>query len=167
MALDATLVIAATSGELYVATVGTAFPLAPATTGFTGLGYVTEDGFSMTREFNVDDIRAFQSPYPVKRIPTEANFTISATFMQTDSTIEQLFYGVDATGDAPATPAAVERAVILDFTDGTVTKRLTIARAEVTADGDMTVSRGEAVGYPLTFTALAPASGPLYSVDTI
>jgi hypothetical protein len=177
MALAASKVRVFGTGELSVAPVGTTLPttvsgaLDPA---FVGLGYNSEDGITISRDVSIEDILAWQSVTPVRRVASETTFSLAGSFLQSDPTVVALFLGLGAftgTTDFTAVGSTVqgvtERAVVLDFKDGTIDYRLVIQRAEVTSDGEINVTRTDAAAYPLTFTALAPSSGTdLYSLIT-
>lgn len=177
MTLAASKVRVFGTGELSVAPVGSTLPTTVSgalDTAFIGLGYNSEDGITISRDVNIEDITAWQSVTPVRRVATETTFSLAGTFLQSDANVLQLALGLSAftgTTDFIATGSTVqgvtERAIVLDFKDGTKDFRIVIERAEVTSDGEITLSRTDAAGYALTFTALAPEEGTdLYTVIT-
>lgn len=158
------------TGEIFVAAVGstaptdaTAAPAAP----FVGLGYNSDDGVTFSRDVSVEDIFAWQSVVPVRRVSSETTFTVSATFLESDPTVTSIFLGLgawevagtDFSADGSTLQSVTERAVIVDFLDGAFSYRLYIPRAEVTSDGELSINRTSAAGYPMTFSALAPSAG--------
>lgn len=177
MALAAGKVRVFGTGELFVAPVGSTLPTTASgalDTAFVGLGYNSEDGVTLSRDVSIEDIPAWQSVTPVRRVASETTFSLAATFLQSDVNVVALFLGLGAfTGttdfiaDGSTVQGVTERAVVLNFADGTIDYRLVIPRAEVTSDGEVNINRTDAAGYPLTFTALAPLSGTtMYSLIT-
>ena len=61
--------------------------------------------------------------------------------------------------DVPTVPAQDARALVVQFDDGSIHRRLYIPKVEVTEVGDSAVTRNAAQTYALTFTALQPTSG--------
>lgn len=183
MALVAGQVRVAGTGEVYVAPVGT-MPPADSTEALSatwkGLGYNTDDGLTITRSMEVEDILAWQTLTPVRRVPTSQEFTVGATFLQSNPDVVSLFHGTTAfsepdgvgnPGEFKATasiaPEIVERAVVVEFKDGSVSYRIHVPKAQITADGDQEINRSNAAGYPMTFSALAPDTGSdLYEILT-
>lgn len=177
MALAASKVRVFGTGELYVAPVGSTLPTttsAALDTAFLGLGYNSEDGITISRDVSIEDILAWQSVTPVRRVASETTFSVAGTFLQSDADVVSLFFGLgaftgttDFTASGSTVQGVTERAVVVEFKDGTIDYRLVIPRAEVTSDGEVNINRTDAAGYALTFTALAPSSGTtLYTLIT-
>lgn len=171
MALTATEVRVASDGRIYVGDVGATAPTTPTgtTTGFTDLGYASEDGVTLTPSIDTEDINAWQSAVPVRRIVTGSSLEIGFTLIQSNPDTLGLYFNavqVGANFEIPVSPDPLERAIIVDWIDGGENFRLVVPRAQLTDAGEMTLARGEAVGFEMTFTALPPATGPLATVLT-
>lgn len=165
------------SGELYVAPVGTTLPksaedkLDPA---FIGLGLVTEDGVTFTNGAEVEDIKSWQKPNPVRRVVTGRSYTAAAQLQQYNrenfgiafgggkwTEPEPGVYRYDPPGDADA---LTEYAVVIDAQDGEREDRAVIMRATVEGEVQTQFVRNAAALLPITFAALTPddAERPWY-----
>lgn len=172
MANTATEVRVASDGHIQVGNVGTAAPadavVAPGV-GWTDLGYASDDGVTITPSLDTDDINAWQSAVPVRRIVTGSSLEIGFTLLQSNAETFGLYFNATVAGstfEIPVAPDPLERALLIDWIDGTENFRLYVPRAQLTDTGEATLARGEAVGFEMTFTALAPATGPLAVVLT-
>jgi hypothetical protein len=172
MANVATEVRVASDGHIQVGAVGVAAP-ADATAapgvGWTDLGYASEDGVTITPSLDTEDINAWQSAVPVRRIVTGSSLEIGFTLLQSNEDTMALYFNAVQNGsnfELPVAPAPLERALLVDWIDGGENFRLLVPRAQLTDAGELTLARGEAVGFEMTFTALAPAAGPLAIVLT-
>jgi hypothetical protein len=130
------------------------------TTGFTGLGFVSEDGVTETRDRSSDDIKAWQNAATVRTVVTDASLTYSFTLLETKKETVELFYGATVTaavadGSFVVVPASTggRRSFILDVVDGTELIRTYIPQGEVTEVGDRVYASGEPIGYEVTITA--------------
>ena|SRR5690349_15227390 len=173
MTLAAAQVRVAANGELSIGVVDTAVAPTDASAAldasWTGLGYNTDSGLTVSRSVNVNDIAAWQSQVPVRKVPADQACSIAGDFMQSNKDVVGLWYatgtfalagaGPDKEATADINPALVTKAVVLDWEDGATLFRLYIPKAQVTANGDQTLTRTGAVTYPLMFAALAPDSG--------
>lgn len=181
MTLAAAQVRVAGNGEISIGVVGTASPPTDATTalgtGWTGLGYNTDSGLTVSRTVNVNDIPAWQSQVPIRKVPQDQAASIAGDFMQSNKDVVALWYATgafavatpstDMKADADINPALVTKAVCLNWEDGATLFRLYFPKCQVTANGDQTLTRTGAVTYPLMFSALAPDSGTtLFSLFT-
>lgn len=182
MALTATQVRVAGTGEAHVGAVNTAEPTGPTAVlppaDWTGLGYTTEDGATISRSPNQENIMAWQSVTPVRIITTELELTVAAQFIQSNADILALYFGIvdgfvagtdpdTYKGEIPADPAVIERALIMDWQDGflddgttPLVTRLWLPRTTLSETGDTSLTRTAAVGWEMTFSALAPDDGP-------
>lgn len=170
MALIASEVRVAGTGEVFVAPVGTVAPTDASTAlsvDWTGLGYTTDSGVSINRSVDREGITAWQSVTPVRYVYSAAELTVSAEFIQSNEEILKLYLGIQSfdglapnlTGEIPTIPQQDTRAMVLQWVDGDITNRLYIPKVEVSETGDVSLSRTEATGYSLTFAAVAPADG--------
>lgn len=158
------------TGELFLAPVGTALPDTAAEAldaAFVGFGLTTEDGVSLSKSITREGIMAWQSVTPVRYINTGQEFGVAATFLQSSSAILKAWLGSGdfatdgGTGfraDVPVDPTTDQYALVLQWDDGDIRSRLTIAKTEITETGDVPIGR-TATAFGLTFSALTPDSG--------
>lgn len=173
MTLVASQVRVAGTGELFVAAVGEAAP-ADATVAlgaaWKGLGYTQPEGATIGRALDREPIEAWQSVTPLRYIYNGAELTIAAAMLQSNSQIAGLWFGGgdfaetapgsgEYKADMPTVPEGIERAILLEFVDDTVTSRIYIPRAELRETGDVQISRTAPAAFQMTWGALAPDSG--------
>lgn len=168
---DASELVVASSGSVAVAPVGTTLPTsatASLNAAFTDLGYITEDGVSLTVEPQVEEFMAWQSRQPVRRELTGQDITVSFALEQWNSdSIILAFGGGDVTEaggqytyNFPAdTDALDERALVVSWKDGTKDYRAVFARGNVTDSVETSLTRSELSVLPITFKALEPTAG--------
>jgi len=153
-----------------VAPGGTAVPanIGAAWTGFTDIGYASEDGATLSRSLTTEQIKAWQSIAPIRYLITEVAFTISFNLLQWNKTTLPFWLGggsvVNQGGGSfkytvSSSPTIDERALGIEWTDGALTYRATISRGMVTESGESQVNRSNPIGLPITFAAMTPASG--------
>jgi hypothetical protein len=168
VAFDPDEVRVAGSGHVYVAPVGTAFPTSISdpvdTDDWAELGYVTEEGarFSFGRETN--DIPAWQSPHPVRVVPTGTPTEVAFDLEQWNTdTIALALGGGTVTEpvagefeyEPPAESFIDERALIVEMIDGDVNYRYCFRRAINTGAVEFSFVRADAVTFPITMKVLA------------
>lgn len=175
MANVATEVRVASDGHISVGNVGTAAPAdasAAPGVGWTDLGYASEDGVTLTPSMDTEDINAWQSAVPVRRIVTGSSLELGFTLIQSNTDVMSLYFNAEVIAgppvsfEIPVAPDPLERALLIDWIDGGENFRLYVPRAQLSDTGEVTLARGEAVSWEMTFTALAPAAGPLATVLT-
>jgi hypothetical protein len=158
------------NGTIYIAPSGTAGPanMAAAWTGFTDLGYATEEGVTIGRSLTTEQVRAWQSIATIRYLVTEVAFTVALSLLQFNETTLPLWLGGGTIVNQSAgsykfsvssSPTIDERVFGVQWVDGTVNYRLVIGRCMVTESGEASVTRSEGIALPLTFGAMAPASG--------
>ncbi len=158
------------SGNIYIAPSGTAGPanMAAAWTGFTDLGYCTEDGVTIGRALTTEQVKAWQSIAPIRYLVTEVAFTVGLSLLQFNETTLPLWLGggtvVNQGGGSfkysiSSAPTIDERVLGVQWIDGSINYRLVIGRCMVTESGESTVARSAPSALPLTFGAMSPASG--------
>jgi hypothetical protein len=169
MALTASEVVVAGTGHIYVAPVGTTAPATPVAawgTGWVECGYTSDDGVSLTPGSDANDINVWQDPYPVRRIINSRSFEIGVTLAQWNQTTVVLAFGggsiTTTTGppasykyDFPTAGGFDERAMGVEWTDGSTVYRLIVPRGAVTDLGDVNLSRGDNAGLEITYSAFA------------
>ncbi|MFG2618028.1 hypothetical protein ACGFXC_10410 [Streptomyces sp. NPDC048507] len=164
MALRAEEVRVASTGNLYVAPLGTAGPTnvstaLPAT--WLDLGYFSEDGVVESWDDSTADITAWQNAAIVRTVITASKGSLAVTMIQTNKNTLQAFYkgSVTAVG-TPTTEYKMDvvpikagpSAWVLDWFDGATQTRIWVPNGEVTARGAVTYSNAGAVSYPLTIS---------------
>lgn len=167
MALDSSKVRVGISGEVSVGPTTAAAPAttAAALTGFSGLGYVSEDGVTESPSRSVTSLKAWQNADTVRTVVTDAELKFTFLLMETSKATLELFYGTTATtgateGSIPLVPAATggRKSFVVDVVDGAELTRIYIAAGEVTETGDVVYKNGDPIGYPITITAY-PSGG--------
>lgn len=173
MALNADNVRVGLNGNIYLASTGTTAPTDLDTAwgaGWSDLGYLSEDGVSMEYSTDTEDINAWQSLSPVRKVLTSVDMTLGFTAIELKtSTITLYFPGstmTDVSGTVhqlaiPSAPTPDERAIGLEWIDGTIKNRLIIPRGEVTERGAITIGRSDAVGLEMTISAYATSAPEL------
>lgn len=161
MALDSTKVRVAVAGEWLVGPTTATPPAtaAAATTGYTGLGYVSEDGVERTPEKDSKDIPAWQNGAIVRVVTTNAKTVFKFTLIETNKATIEFSFGTTVTqtateGTYSADPAATggRKQHILDVIDGANLRRETF-EGELTKLGATKFAGGEAVAYEVEVTA--------------
>lgn len=167
MAVDADNITVAGTGSVYLGPVGTTGPTDIATAldaAFLDLGYTSEDGVTLTPGHDINEIRAWQSKYPVRRVVTGRSLDIEFTALEwTQAAVEAAFGGgswATATGVHTYTPpdsddALYERALVVEWADGTKVTRLHVPKVMVSDVGDITFVGEDAAGFPLTLSTMA------------
>jgi hypothetical protein len=162
MALNAANVRVAVTGEVLVGLTTASAPTGTGgtTTGFSGLGYVSEDGVTETRDRSADDIKAWQNAATVRTVITDATLTYQFTLIETNAATVALFYGATVTsgasdGNFVVIPSSTggQKSFIIDVVDGSELIRTYIPNGEVTEVGDRVYASGEPIGYEVTITA--------------
>ncbi|MEU0940296.1 hypothetical protein [Embleya sp. NPDC005971] len=169
MANDGDNVRVGLDGKILIAPKGTTAPADLTTAwgvGWVDLGYLSDDGCEMQYSTSTDDIKAWQSLSPVRKILTGIDMTLQFTALELKKDVVTLYFpsaSISTTGGVstlaiPSAPDPDERAIGLEWTDGAVTNRLVVARCEITDRGSITTSRGGAVGLQMTATAYATSA---------
>lgn len=139
-----------------------------ALTGFTALGYVSEDGLTNQNTIESEDIKAWGGD-TVLVIQTEKTDTFGLTLIEVLNVdvLKIVFGDTNVTGtladgitvNVNATELP-EKAWVIDMVmrNGAL-KRIVIPRAKVSEIGEVSYTDNEAVGYELTLTALPDTNG--------
>lgn len=167
------------TGRVLIADVGAALPAAfsdnPAAdwgSGWIDLGYTSTDGVTFSKKDKLDPVETWQSISPARFVYADRDLTLKFSMLQFNEDTLPFFLGGksadfrrDATSgavqfDVPDGPTFDERALGLEFTDGSaVTYRFVIPRGQVTATDDIKLARKAAALLGVTFTALSPGEG--------
>lgn len=178
MALVASEVDIAITGELFSAPHGTAAPenaSDPLDPAFIGHGYVSADGVTESWDDSVDNIIAWQNATVVRAARTESVATLSCTLIQNRGSNLELYHPgsrMEPNGDEwmlPVKPANADpRSFCLNVIDGDKLMRIYIGNGEVTERGEITYQNGEPIGYEVTITTYPDDDGNLmvkYATD--
>lgn len=170
MALNADNVRVGLNGNIYMAVKGSTAPTDLTTAwdaAWLDLGFMSDDGVSLEYSTDVEDINAWQSLSPVRRVLTSVDMTIGFTAIELKTrTVTAYFPGAtmtDVSGTVhklsiPSAPGPQEFAFGLEWVDGSVINRLVIPRGEITDRGAITVGRSEAVALEMTVSAYATSA---------
>ena len=165
MALDASKVRVGVTGAL---SLGGATAVAPTDavaalgTGWTDLGYISEDGVTETRDRSSEQIRAWQNSDLLRVVVTESSMTYKCVLVETKAEVVGLYYGttVSADGSVVINPGETggRHKFALDVIDGDAKIRVYVPAGEITEVGDQVYANGQAIGYEVTITAYPDAS---------
>lgn len=160
MALSADSVVVGITGKCYVGATTATAPTASDSllTGFTDLGYVSEDGIAHTIDKSTNQIRAWQNADLVREVITEATETFAFSLLETNEAVLELYFGATMVGGKIAVnPAATggRKSFVIDVVDGAKVVRHYIPSGEVLSVEAQTIANGEAVSYGITITAYA------------
>lgn len=169
---DSDELVVAGTGQVYVATAGTALPTTPTETlnaaTWTGLGYHTEDGVTFSVTPDIAEFRAWQARQAIRRELNEQDIQLSFSLMQwNEATVVLAFGGGSITSVSGGykytfpdpTSGLDERAVVVDCVDGSETHRFAFSRVNVTETVESQFHRTDPALLPITLKVLAPATG--------
>jgi len=167
--LDPTEVQIGTSNGpgIYIAPEGTAPPAEGAdwASPWVSLGYLSEDGPTISPSVDSEDITPWQSRTPIRSVVTGRSVTIQFVMWQLNERTLALYFDSDvpdAVGgsvdfdirsDAPQHIYAIG----IDSRDGDRVVRVSFRRASLTDAGDMQLQKGAAVPLDVTLSALDDA----------
>jgi hypothetical protein len=162
MALNADNVVVGITGKVYVGpTTATAPTSTTATlTGFTDLGYCSEDGVEFATERSTNQIRAWQNADLVREVVTEGTVTYAFTLLEsTQEVIEAYFGGSLVDGKIEVNPGNTggRKSFVIDVVDGAKAIRHYVPSGEILSVEAQTIQNGEALAYGMTVTAYASA----------
>lgn len=164
---DSNELVVAANGSIHVGPVGTSVPEDPtdALTGFTELGYVTEDGVTFGRGVTVQDFRAWQKRLPVRHSVTEEEMTASFALEQwNEDNFDFAFGGGEVTEPEPGIfrydfpsgdDALDERALVIRWADGDKHYQLAFERGNVTDEVEVQLARTDLSVLPIGYKALS------------
>lgn len=163
MALTPANAEVAVTGALLVGAIDATAPTAidSATTGYTDLGLLGEDGITESHDGNVEKLRAWQNGQTVRTIRTDGSVTFQFLCLETSEAVVEFAYGTTVTSGAYLIDMEATRAhhrLILDVLDGDESERVFIADGEVTEVGDVVRVNNQIKGYPVTVEAYKHAT---------
>lgn len=181
MALDTSKIHIATIGHIYLAPLATVAPT-DLTTAWSAswleAGYTDDTGLNLKSDKKVEERRAWQSVYPVKRWVTERDVNVSwNSWEMKGSTLSAMFGGgtftTTGTGatlvntfTVPADTTLNEQSFGAEWTseDGKIW-RMVIPKGMVTSNADVKFHK-DITGLPLTFSSTATGVGPTAYIMT-
>ncbi len=174
MAGDPTQIVVAGTGTISIAPFGTTLPAITTThatldAAFVDLGFTTDDGVTISDAMAVDDINAWQSLYPVRRVITGYSGSVSFDLLQWSKDIfEQVLHGVvtEPTADVvhqflPTRDGVLpEKSLIIDFIDGAELYRWIFEKVTLGADISIPIDKKTAGVIPTEWGVQDAPSGP-------
>ena len=164
---DAAEVVVGSGGSIHIAPTGTALPTTATgalNSAFFDRGYICEDGISASFGVTVEDVNAFQSLLPIRRVVTgrtaEMGFTLRQWSAETFSfALGGGSFDSDEAGNFTFYPpgndeALSERTVVIEWNDGDKHYRLCILRAVVVENVETSIVRNAAADLPITLSVL-------------
>lgn len=168
------------SGTVYVGTPGATIAAptvqsAAVDTDMLPVGFISEDGCKFRDSKDVGSLRAWQTPYDVRRFVTGRNFEVEFNLEQWNwHTLPFAFGGgvlsEPSSGNYKYVPPDAddldERALVIDWVDGTRDYRLWIPKGIVTAQVEVNIKRDEGAMFPITFGAIFDGVNPAFTIFT-
>lgn len=164
-------IVVAQGGALSVAPVGTDLPsdLGPLADAYVDLGYLSEDGATVTKGRTVEEVPAWQSPVAVRRYVSEESLGIEGELLQWNRDSWGLAMGGGQWSEPnpgvfrydPPTPsdALPEHVSVLDWQDGERQWRLVVEKSTVDEDVETEINRQGASVLPVTLGGVAAEEG--------
>lgn len=179
-------IVVAGTGKVLVAPVGTVAPVDHSeawAAAWIDLGFTTEDGVTFNPEMDLSEIMVWQSFYAARRIVTSRTVTAAFQLRQWNKNNVPLAFGggtvvnVAASAGPPAvlqhykyTPPAPEtideRALGLEWKDGTKVYRLIIPKGMVSESPETNLVRTDSAVLPITFGVNASDTGDPWYIRT-
>lgn len=171
-------VVVGANGRILVAPVGTAAPVditADPSATWVELGYASDEGVTFTVGKEIEDVNAWQSFFPIRKIVTAMSGELAFELAQWNRDTVPLAFGgglvtepsAGAYHYEPPEPGTVdERALILEFEDGAKSYRIVVPRGMVTEDVETEINKAPNSVLPITFAALGEAGVAPWYLDT-
>lgn len=169
---DASELVVASHGDVYIAPVGTTLPTAVdgALDGdFIQVGFITEDGVTLSVTPTIDEFMAWQSRQAVRRELSAQEIQIAFSLEQwNEHSIVLAFGGGTVTEPSPGEyqydfidedAPLDERSIVLDWQDGDKQYRSVFERGNVTESVETNFVRSALAVLPITFKVLSPTNG--------
>lgn len=179
MPKDSDEVVVGANGQIFVAPVGTAQPadMAAFSASWIDLGFANEDGVTVTVGKDVENIGAWQSMFPIRRVVTARDMSLSFALRQWNEVNLPLAWGGGTvTTDAgppvhhryePPSPEDLdERALAIEWLDGAKVYRLFVARGIVMEAVESVINKGVASDLPITFGAVSDTGILPFTLET-
>lgn len=180
--LDSKQIRVAPNGAIYAAPAGTAAPTAVATplaSPWVNLGYASDDGVTLSKSLETEEVNVWQSASPARYIVTKVSVGFGFSLVQFNADTVPLFFGLPSTAlvesgagsgifelTVPADVSLDERAWCVESIDGDVHTRYVLQRGMVTETDDLPLKRTEASVLPMTVSAMTATDGSLMVILT-
>lgn len=171
MSVDSDEVVVGADGRVYVAPEDTAVPddLGSLGGAYVDLGYISEDGINFKNGQDIEDIPAWQSFYPIRKVVSAKSTGVEFVLKQWNNETVKLAFGggqiVDDNGGTlkiyvPPAPGEIDnRVMIIDWEDGDSNYRLVLPRGLVTGETETNIVRTAAADLPISFE-VTPEGAP-------
>lgn len=171
-------IVVGANGSIYVAPVGSTVPASIGTAlgaAWTELGYTSEDGVTWVDGKSLKSIRAWQSFYDLRRIVESKEGSLAFQLLQWNGDNVRLAYGGGTVSEpvpgdyryTPPDPADIdERAMAVEWQDGTKNYRLTFPKGMVTENVETNIVRSDGALLPITFALLGEEGVEPFILDT-
>jgi len=175
MANNADAVRVGGATQIYMAPVGTAFPVfgtaISTTTEWIDTGYISTDGVTWNFDREVTEIEAMQSLDPIRIMTTKLPKSFQFGMMQSGQEQFALALGGGSWAEQgtagsgifvytpPGISEVVERAAVIEMIDGTITYRWLIKKCQNKEGVEFKYVRDDASTMPVTLTILAAPDG--------
>ena len=155
---DASNVVVGITGAVYVGATSATAPTSSssALTGFSDLGYVSNDGVTITPDKSSNAIRAWQNADLVREVVTESTLTYQFMLLETTAESIEAYFGstmVDGKLEVNPSNTGGKKSFVIDIVDGAKVVRHYIPTGEIMKVEAQSVKNGEAVGFGVTVTA--------------
>lgn len=162
MAKDTGEIVVGANGTIYSApAAGATLPvdiLAAIDAAFVDLGYASEDGVTLRDGKTVNDINGWQSFYALRKVVTARQFELEFELSQFDKDQVSLAFGggtvaaeANGTSFTPPSPETIdERAMVVDWVDGTKNFRLVVPKMIVTNNVETQLQRSANAALSIT-----------------
>jgi hypothetical protein len=165
LSADDVLIGTANGPGIWMAPVGTTAPT-DATTAlpadWSTLGYLSEDGVTLSQSTNSEDIYPWQGRSPVRTMITERNLSMEFSMFEFNEQNLQLYFGMEQAVTAGDTwslnvvsnaPAQIY-AFVIDVADLDVKVRYYIPRGSLSDAGDLEITDSGVMALPVTLKTL-------------
>jgi len=177
MAKDASKLLYAGDGEIYLAVVGTALPVDVVTAlpvAWKGMGFMAEDGVSITGDVDTNDVMAWQTPDPIDIRVNARNISIQGDFLQYNQETFDIAFGGGGvwTGTTLVTYASASGsnakywACTVETIENAKKMRFTFPKIAVAESGEVPLRRNKNAETSVSFRALNTGSGNTMNVVT-
>lgn len=156
-------------GAIFVADIGATLPTNPTSdlVGFTGLGYVSEDGLTNMNDMTINDIHAWGGDLVLTTLEEKTDAFQFTLIEVLNRDVLKVIYGdenvgvtnnvIGVTVNSEELP---EKSWVFDMImRENRLKRIVVPRARVTEIGDVVYTDNDAVGYEITITAMPDVNG--------
>jgi hypothetical protein len=144
----------AADGRIYIGNVGTTPPTDVTTAfpaGWDDIGWISQDGATLSVEKTTESYRVWGQLYAIKYFVTDATASLAFVIAQLDSTTLPVIFGGGSVAETasgsgvyrytPGTASEIyEKAMALEWKEGTFTSRLLIPRVMPTAGTELQLS---------------------------